>query len=99
MREFNTGKTIPEETRQKISKTLTGIKRSPETLKKRKEHSKKNVPVYCPELDMSFETIYDAAKYAGTYRSNIQKCLRGERHTAGIDNISGKRLHWEKVEN
>lgn len=99
LREFNTGKTIPEETRRKISQTLTGIKRSPETLRKRKEHSTKNVRVYCPELNMSFETICDASKYTGVPRSNIQKCLKGERHTAGTDCESGKRLHWEKIEN
>lgn len=98
LREFNTGKTIPEETRRKISKSLTGIKRSPETLRKRKENSSRNVPVYCPELDMEFETICDAAKHSGAQRSNIQKCLKGERKTAGFDPVTHKRLHWEKVE-
>ena len=99
LREFNTGKALSEETKRKISQTLTGIKRSPETLQKRKDHSTKNVAVYCPELDMTFQTICDAAKYSGVYRSNIQKCLRGLRKTAGKDPVSGKPLHWEKVEN
>lgn len=98
LREFNTGKIMPVETREKISKTLTGIKRSPETLRKRKEHSPNNVAVYCPELDLTFPTIYDAAKYSGAQRGNIQKCLKGQRKTAGKDS-SGVRLHWEKVEN
>lgn len=98
LREFNTGKIMSEETRRKISQSLTGIKRSSETLRRRKENSSKNVRVYCPELDMEFETICDAARYTGAQRSNIQKCLRGERNTAGIDTVSRKRLHWEKVE-
>ena len=42
-----------------------------------------NVSVYCPELNMTFQTISDAAKYTGAARSNIQQCLRGKRHTAG----------------
>ena len=98
LREFNTGKVIPEETRRKISQTLTGIKRSPETIQKRKDHNPRNVSVYCPELDMTFQTIADGARYSGAQSANIQKCLNGERKTAGIDEKSGKRLHWEKVE-
>lgn len=99
LREFNTGKTIPEETREKISKSLTGIKRSPETLQKRKDHSSRNVAVYCPELNMTFQTICDAAKYSGAHKSNIQQCLKGKRKTAGKHYLSGEPLHWEKVEN
>ena len=99
LREFNTGKIMSEETKKKISESLTGIKRSPETLQKRKDHSSKNVAVYCPELDMSFQTICDASKYSGVPSSNIQKCLKGERKTAGKHSSSGAPLHWRKVEN
>lgn len=97
--EVNKGKKLTEETKQKISESLKGIKRSPETLQKRKEHNTVLIPVYCPELDMNFTCIADAAKYSGTYRSNIQKCLRGERKTAGVHPITNKRLHWEKSKN
>lgn len=97
-RELNTGKVIPEEIREKISKTLTGVKRSPETLRKRKENNPLCVRVYCPELDMTFDTIADAAKYSGATRSNIQKCLKGERKTAGKHIETGEKLHWKKVE-
>lgn len=96
---INTGKTLSDDTKNKISKTLTGIKRSKETLQKRKDNNPMNVSVYCPELDMMFQTITDAAKYTGVQRSNIQKCLRGERHTAGIDKETNQKLHWEKLKN
>ena len=96
---INTGKTLSDDTKNKISKTLTGIKRSKETLQKRKDNNPMNVSVYCPELDMMFQTITDAAKYTGAQRSNIQKCLRGERHTAGIDKETNQKLHWEKLKN
>lgn len=96
--QLNTGKTLSEDTKNKISKTLTGIKRSPETLKKRKDNNPMNVSVYCPELDMVFKTIADGANYTGAQRSNIQQCLRGERHTAGVHKETNQRLHWEKVE-
>ena len=91
---INTGKTLSDDTKNKISKTLTGIKRSKETLQKRKDNNPMNVSVYRPELDMMFQTITDAAKYTGAQRSNIQKCLRGERYTAGIDKETNQKLHW-----
>ena len=94
----NLGKIMPEETKRKISKTLKGIKRSPETLKKRKEHSTILVKVYSPELDMEFESIADAARYSGAQRSNIQKCLKGKRYTSGRHSETNERLHWKKVE-
>lgn len=96
--QINSGKTLSEDTKYKISKTLTGIKRSQETLQKRKDNNPMNVSVYCPELDMTFQTIADAAKYTGAQRSNIQKCLRGERKTAGVHKETKQKLHWEKVE-
>jgi len=96
--DFNKGKIIPEKTRHKISETLKGIKRSEETLKKRKENNPMNVAVYCIELDIVFNTISDAAKHTNTQRSNIQKCLKGERKTAGRHPETDERLHWEKVE-
>ena len=45
---------------------------------------------------MEFPTISDAAKYTGAERRNIQKCLRGKRHTAGSIKETKQRLHWEK---
>lgn len=96
--QINTGKILSEDTKRKISETLTGIKRSPETLQKRKNNSSVNVSVYCPELNKTFQTIADAAKYSGAQRSNIQKCLRGERHTAGKHKETNEKLHWKKVE-
>lgn len=97
-RKRNLGKTLSQETKNKISKTLTGIKRSPETLKKRKNHNPMNVQVYCPELNMTFQTISDASKYTGAQCSNITKCLHGERHTAGRHKENNQKLHWIKVE-
>lgn len=97
-RERNTGKVMSDESKEKISKSLTGIKRSQETLKKRKENNPLCVCVYCPELDITFETICDAAKYSGAKRSNINKCLRGERKTAGKHSDTNEKLHWIKVE-
>ena len=96
--QINTGKTLSEDIKHKISKSLTGIKRSPETLQKRKNNNPMNVSVYCPELNMTFQTISDAAKYTGAVRSNIQQCLRGKRHTAGKHKETNQKLHWEKVE-
>lgn len=96
--QINTGKTLSDDTKKKISKALSGVKKSSETLEKRKNNNPMNVSVYCSELNMTFQTISDAAKYTGAQRSNIQKCLRGKRHTAGIHKETNQKLHWEKVE-
>ena len=97
-RERNFGKTMPKETRDKISKTLTGIKRSTETRKRMSDARTNCISVYCTELDMVFRTINEAAEYTGTHRSNIQKCLKGERKSTGRHKITNEKLHWEKVE-
>lgn len=97
-RERNTGKVMSDESKKKISQSLTGVKRSVETLKKRKEHNPLLVSVFCPELNMTFACIADAAMYSGAHRSNIQQCLRGERHTAGKHPKTQEKLHWKKVE-
>jgi group I intron endonuclease len=98
LHDANIGKTIPDEVRKKISKTLTGIKRSPETLQRRKEHRKDLVKVYCPELNMTYPSIGDAARDTLVPRANIQKCLKGERHSAGRHPETNQKLHWIKVE-
>ena len=96
--DLNKGKKLSEETKKRISESLTGIKRSPETLQKRKSHNPMLVRVYCPELGMEFDCIADAAKYTGAQRSNIQQCLNGKRHTAGISQEKSEKLHWVKIE-
>lgn len=98
LREANIGKTIPPEVRKKISNTLTGIKRSRETIQKRLESRKDLVKVYCPELELTFPSINEAARSTSIHRANIQKCLKGERQFAGRHPITNQKLHWIQVE-
>lgn len=97
-RERNTGKIMSQETRDKISKTLTGIKRSAETKMKMSENRVNCIKVYCPEYDMEFKSLVDAQSFTGANRNNINKCLKGERHTAGRHKETDEKLHWIKVE-
>ena len=55
--------------------------------------------VYCPELDVVFSSITEAAIYIGlSNHSSISNCLAGTQKTAGKTLINGKitKLHWEK---
>lgn len=96
--EINKGKKLSEETKNKISESLIGVKKSPQTRQKMRENHAGLISVYCPELDMEFRCIADGANYTNTCRSNIEKCLKGERHTAGKHPITGEKLHWKKIE-
>lgn len=97
LHDANVGKVISEEIRNKISKALTGIKRSEETKEKIKNNNPFKKNVYCTELNMTFRSIAEAAKYVGTYRQNIQHVLKGERNCAGVHPITKEKLHWVLV--
>ena len=47
-------------------------------------------PVYCIELDRVFQTIQEAADLFKIEASNISKCCKGMRYTAG-------KMHWQYV--
>lgn len=96
--ELNKGKVIPEETKKRISNTLKGIKKSPATVAKMKANHTGLVKVYCPELNMYFSSIAEASSYTGVWHQNIDKCLSGERHTAGKHPHTDARLHWLRIE-
>lgn len=49
--------------------------------KKLSEINKKTI--YCIELDTEFDSITEASEKIGCDRSNISKCLKGKRKTAG----------------
>ena len=94
MRLANLGKTIPEETRQKISNTLTGITRSEETRQKMSDNHANKHAVFCPELNEYFAVMLDATKKYGIPRANIDKCIKGERKSAGKHPVTGEKLTW-----
>ena len=57
--------------------------------------------VYCPELDMTFESVTDAANYIKlNSTSNISKCCTGKRSTAGSYIINGvkTKLTWKYID-
>lgn len=98
LRIANIGKHLSEDVKNKISKSLTGITRSEDTIKKIKENNPMKVSVFCEELNMEFISINEAARYVKTPRSNIAKCLTGERKSAGRHPETNQKLHWKKVE-
>lgn len=48
-------------------------------------------PIYCVELDKTFESATKAAEELNLHQGNITKCCKGKRKTAG-------KLHWEYAE-
>lgn len=57
--------------------------------------------VYCPELNMTFNTVTDAANYINLKStSNISKCCSGSRKTAGSYSINGNKakLTWKYID-
>lgn len=92
--EFNTGKILSNETKIKISNGLKGITRSDETRKKMSENHANKRPVFCPQLNEYFNTTTDASNKYGVPRSNIDKCIKGERKSAGKHPITGEKLTW-----
>ena len=50
--------------------------------------------VYCPQLDEYFESLKDVRLKYGIAHGNIEKCLRGERKSAGKHPSTGEKLTW-----
>lgn len=97
LRDYNLGKTLSGETRSKISDGLKGIVRSNETKALISQNHANKHKVYCPQLNEYFDSIAEAKAKYGV--SNINKCLSGERKSAGKHPDTGEKLTWEEVEN
>ena len=48
-------------------------------------------PVLCVELDKAFDTMREAAEFAGIHRQGITNCVAGKQKSAGG-------YHWERIE-
>ena len=72
-----------------------------DTHKKKISEASSKRKVYCPELDMTFDSIVDAAEYIGIKaRANITKVCKGERPYAGSYMIGGTKtkLTWKYID-
>ena len=82
---------------------LWGKHHTPEARKKMSiAKSGKNAPrakkVYCPELDMTFDTIKEAQQYIGVTSGILQCCkFQFNRKTAGRHPVTNEKLHWRYV--
>lgn len=97
LRRANTGKVLTEETKNKISKALSGITRSDDTRQKMSDNHANKRPVFCPELNEAFETLTAVYKKYGIHHANIEKCIKGERKSAGKHPITGEKLTWVEL--
>lgn len=79
----NYGNKWSQEQKDKLSQKLKG---------------KGGIPVYCLELNESFNSIREAAKKCNITESNIGACLNGKQKTSGKHPITGERLHWKRLE-
>lgn len=72
-----------KETREKISKSLTGRKLSKTTRDKMSQSNKGKRAVQCIETEEIFESIKKAAEWAGVSKFAIQDTLRGKTKKSG----------------
>lgn len=108
--EYMTGRYVSDETKKKQSEARKGIVYSDKYRENISKHhanvSGKNNPqygkpainrksVYCPELNMTFSSMNDAALYVGlkSYAS-ISACCVGRLKSAGKHPDTGQPLHW-----
>ena len=94
LRLANIGKTLSDETRKRISDTLTGIVRSEKTKQKMSDNHANKHGVFCPQLNEYFDVMSDVTKKYGIPRANIDKCIKGERKSAGKHPVTGEKLTW-----
>lgn len=94
LRSANLGKTLSDETRAKISNALIGIVRSEETKQKMSDNHANKHGVFCPQLNEYFDVMSDVTKKYGIPRANIDKCIKGERKSAGKHPVTGEKLTW-----
>lgn len=104
MSEAHIGNSLTEEAKRKLSKFNTGKKYTNEV----KEHIKiakrkaQSYPVYCVELDMSFDSVPEAVEYinnigGSVIRQGIQKVINGLMNTSGRL-LDGTKLHWKCID-
>ncbi len=104
LRTYNTGKTLSEEHRLKISKSHIGRKSNPDVMKKLRDGHKKHVrtiaeslnciisisrPVYCFNNDTTYESISEAARCLNLNSGTIHSGLR-----RGQELIKGYRFKY-----
>lgn len=98
------GKTLSDETKERIRLARTGTQASEQTKQKLsyQRTGSKNprcVQVYCPELNEQFWGAKEAELKYGVNRNKISECINGTRKHAGVHPTTGEKLSWVKLEN
>lgn len=98
------GKSLSDETKEKIRLRRIGTKASEETKNKLSNmrqgaNNPRCVSIYCPELDEIFWGAKEAELKYGVNRNKISECINGKRKHAGIHPTTGVKLSWIKLEN
>lgn len=115
MRESHKRENLSDETLQKMSNAHIGFRHTDETKEKlrlafqnreftdewkSKIGESKKIPVYCPQLNESFDSAKDAEekyKIYGVNRTKISACINGDRKSSGRHPITGEALTWENI--
>jgi group I intron endonuclease len=82
----NANKMMPQETREKISKSRLGRFCG--------GNNPKAHPVYCPQLDRWFSYILEVEREGIVSEGGVRDCLKGKSKTAGKHPITGEKLTW-----
>jgi len=89
------GHIVSKETKDKISNSLIGYKRSDSFKKKLSDIH--NIPVICVSTGEIFKSTKEASKFYNCDSSNITACCKGRLKTAG--KFNGVKLVWEYCTN
>ena len=103
MSKAHIGNRLSEDTKRKLSEFNTGKKYTDEI----KEHIKtakrksQGCPVYCVEINKSFDSISEAIEYinnigGSVIRQGVQKAIKSTLNTSGKLS-DGTKLHWKRV--
>ena len=83
--------------RDRIAASSLGRKHTDEDRRKMRENNSVKIPVYSPELQMSFNSQTLAAEYVGIPSTHICRVLHGKRKHAGRHPDTGELLSWHEV--
>lgn len=98
MSKSHTGKKVSFETKKRMSKSHIGKSCSEDVKLKIRTSQPSSKKVLCTNTGEIFISVSEASRTYNICTTNISKCCKGQRKTAGTHPITGEKLNWEYVE-
>lgn len=93
------GKHLSDEQKAKLraansGKQMSDLAKVKQSQAKIGKNNPRATPVYCIELDETFDYIKEACEKYGVSKDGISKCIAGEQQSAGRHPLTKEKLHW-----